>query len=232
MIILDNKISMNLHEYIKKTVKECLNENVQDIDYSGEYSDLYNFIYDNDLEKKFVEKYNKFDSDLTIENWEEFVHGEMGTDEEIIKDFIGNEYKIYYDSDIDTFIITKNKKNKLKYKIILSNSKDIIKVLENSGVYSEYEPRFAVLLNNKIIGGLTYYIDSNNVYNFDIGILKEYQGYGISKKLIDFLILDAKKMNADLIKAQIVNNMLFDYLIKIGFESSIDDGIKYVYKNI
>lgn len=225
---------MELRKFIATTIREYLSkqilkENLSISDYSGEYEDLYNFINDNDLQEAFITKYNEFVPGLTIKNWEEFVYGEIDTDEEVIKELIGNGYKVYYDEYNDVFIVTKKKEGKLKYDITESGSNEIIKILEDSGVYSEYEPRFAVKSNNKIIGGSTYYIDEDNFYNFDIGVLDEYQGYGISKKLIDRLIFDAKNLKCDGMKAQVVNNFLFDYLIKIGFKSSIDSGIKYIY---
>jgi N-acetylglutamate synthase-like GNAT family acetyltransferase len=86
------------------------------------------------------------------------------------------------------------------------------------------------MLNNEIVGGSTYKIDEDNIYNFDIGILDEYQGYGISKELISNIIYDAKVLKADGIKAQVVNNTLFDYLTTIGFKGSVDSEIRYVYK--
>jgi GNAT superfamily N-acetyltransferase len=226
---------MELRKFIKTTIREYLNvqqtlkENLSVIDYSGEYEDLYNFINDNDLQNFFVDKYSKFNSELTIENWEDFVRGEMGNDEEIIEELLGNEYKIYYDEDVDVFIVSKKKISKLKYDIILSKSNQIIDILDKSGIYSEYNPRFAVKSNSKMIGGSTYFIGDNNFYNFDIGILDEYQGYGISKQLIDKIILDAKNLKCDGMRAQVVNNMLFDYLIGLGFDGSVDSGLKYVY---
>jgi len=225
---------MKLRKFIATTIREYFNEqmlkeSLSISDYSGEYENLYTFINNNDLQNVFVNKYSKFNSDLTIQNWEDFVYGEMGSDEEIIEELLGNDYKIYYDEDNDVFIVSKRKTNKLKYNIILSNSNKIINVLDECGVHSEYEPRFAIKINSRIIGGSTYNIDDDNVYNFDIGILDEYQGYGVSKQLIDKIILDAKHLKCDGVKAQVVNNMLFDYLIKLGFEGSVDSGIKYVY---
>jgi len=222
---------MGLKKFIATTIRECLNENSDIInDYSGEYYDLYNFILDNDLQHFFVDKYSEIHTNLTIVNWEDFVRGEMGSDEEIIKELIGNNYKIYYDDDKDSFLITKKKSGKTNYRITFSNDYEINRVIEETGVYSEYEPRLAVILNNKIIGGSTYEIDEDGVYNFDIGILDEYQGYGISTKLISAIISDAKKMKSNGIKAQVVNNILFDYLIKNEFSGTNDSGVKYVYK--
>ncbi len=217
------------HIFLRKLIKEQLSKL---IDYTGKYENLLEFINSNNLQSEFVKKYSKLNSGLTLKNWEDFVRGEIGSDEEIIESLLGNSYNVYYDNDTDIFIVTKKKTDKLKYEIVLSNNNDIIKTLENSGIHSEYEPRFAVISDNKTIGGSTYYIDDDNVYNFDIGILDKYQGHGILKHLINALVLDARELNADAIKAQVVNNMLFDYLTNIGFDGSIDGDIKYVYKDI
>ncbi len=215
-----------MKDLIGKLIREELN-NFQN-DYSGEYEDLYNFINDNNLQQIFVDKYKQFDDDLTIDNWEDFVRGEMGYDEDIIKELLGNNYRLYYDNSNDVFIITKKKeKNKLNYKIILSSDE---KILDEIGVYSEYKPRFGVIVKNNIVGGSTYYIDDDNIYNFDLGISEQFQGYGISTKLINYIINDAKKLKTNGLKAQVVNDMLFNYLINNGFQGSNDSGIKYVYK--
>jgi len=229
IIDLKKIMTKKQHIFLRKLIKEQLSKL---IDYTGEYENLFEFINSNNLQSEFVEKYSKLDSDLTLKNWEDFVRGEIGSDEEIIENLLGSAYNVYYDNDSDIFIVTKKKTDKLKYKIVLSNNNDIIKTLENSGIHSEYEPRFAVISDNKTIGGSTYYIDDDNVYNFDIGILDEYQGHGILKHIINALVLDARELNADAIKAQVVNNMLFDYLTNIGFDGSIDGDVKYVYKNI
>lgn len=216
-------------KYVVTSLLEYLNI---DKDYSGEYYDLYSFIMKNDLQELFVVKYSKNEKDLTIDNWEEYVRGEIDSDEEIISDIIGTDYKIFYDDDNDSFLVKKKKTNRMNYKIIYSSDEKIIDVLDEIGIYSEYKPRLAVVLDNEIIGGSSYEIDSDNVYNFDIGILDEYQGYGISKKLINRIISDARKLKTDGIKAQTVNDVLFHYLINNGFEGSVDSGIKYVYKKL
>jgi len=215
-------------DFIRKLIREELDEFQND--YSGKYENLYNFINDNDLQQLFVNKYKHFNKDLTNYNWDDFVYGDFGSDEEIIEELLGNDYRIYYNESDDVFVVNKKKKDKLNYKIILSNNKKIIDVVNEAGIYSEYNPRFAVINNNKLIGGSTYSIDDDNVYNFDLGILEEFQGYGISNKLIDYIINDAKRLKTNGLKAQVVNDMLFDYLINIGFQGSNDSGIKYVYK--
>lgn len=219
-------------KFISTTIDDFLNENIiNDNDYSGEYHDLYNFIKDNNLQELFVNKYSKYDKNLTIDNWDEYVYGEFDCDESVIENLIGKKYKIYYDDKSDNFIITKKKTGKLNYKIIYSDDNKINDVIDDAGIYSEYKPRFAVVLNNKIIGGSTYQVQ-DNIYKFDIGILDEYQGYGMAVKLINCIISDAKKMNVEGISALVVNNILFDYLINNGFRGTNENGIKYVYKQL
>jgi GNAT superfamily N-acetyltransferase len=219
---------------LKKIIRKILKEEFEKLDnnYSGMYENLYNFIIDNKLQDIFVKKYSNFDHNLTLKNWNNFVRGEMGSDEEIIESLAGENHKVYYNEEEDSFTVVKKNKNALNYKIILSKNNEIINVLDKSGIYSEYEPRFAVISNNKIIGGSTYNIDEDNVYNFDIGILSKYQNCGISKKLISAIIEDAENWGANSIKAQVVNDALFNYLTNIGFSSSNDSGLKYVYKKL
>jgi hypothetical protein len=121
------------------------------------------------------------------------------------------------------------KVGKVKFEIIQSDSKEIIDILDQSGIFSEFEPRFAVLVSGKIVGGSTYHLDETNTYNFDIAIIDEYQVYDISKPLIDKIIEDAKILIASGIKAQVTNNQLFDYLLQIGFQGSKDSNVKYCY---
>lgn len=194
---------------------------------SGEYEDLHSFIFNNSLEREFELKY-----DIPEGEWDDNVRGEIDADEEIIDNFLDDNYKLYYDNDKDMFIITKKKTNKINYKIDFSKILEILDVIGDSGVESEYEPRFSVSVDNEIVGGSTYHIDDSNIYNFDIGIISEFQGYGISKKLIGKIINDAKTLKCDGIKAQVVNNMLFDYLNSIGFSGSDDSDIKYVYLSL
>lgn len=206
------------------SIKESIDQ-----DLSGEYESLRHFIETNNLQKDFVDKYKESDADLNIENWEDFVQGEMGYDEEIIKDLVGKDYKVSYDEDDDLFHIKKKKVGKVKFQIIQSDSEEIIDILDQSGIFSEFEPRFAVLVDGKIVGGSTYQLDETNTYNFDIAIIDEYQGYGISKPLIDKIIEDAKILIASEIKAQVTNNQLFDYLLQIGFKGYKDSDVKYCY---
>lgn len=210
--------------------QDFLNEKefLTDADLSGEYSGIYTFIMDNGLQKEFVAKYKNDEPSLNIDNWDEFM-GDFGSDEEIIADMLGNGYRIFYDEYEDIFKVIKKKKGNINYKIIKSEDNDILDVI---GVQSFYEPRFAVIFSNNIIGGSTYEVDEDNVYNFDVGISEEYQGVGIFKKLLNMIILDAKELKCSGIKAMVVNNMLFDYLTTNGFSGSRDGDIKYAYKKM
>ena len=196
-------------------------------DYSGDYSDLYGFIWGNNLQKHFSILYN-----IPESKWEDYTRGELGYDEEVMQKLTGDDYKIFYDGDIDTFKVSKKKKNIDKFiEIKLSSNKKVLSIIEEAGIFSEFPIRFEVLIDGVIVGGSTYHIEED-VYNFDIGILGEYQSMGIGKKLIDAILQDAKLMNCLEVKAQVINNELFQYFKKIGFYSSNDSGIKYVYKNI
>lgn len=202
-------------------------ESVSDL--SGEYSDLLSFIQDNNLEQLFITKY-----DLEEDNWEDFVRGELGFDEDIIKELSGDNYNIFYKSNEDVFLVSRKRdRNNLKYTIAKSNDSKIFDILNSVGIYSEFEPRFAIKTGGDIVGGSTYYIDDENIYNFDLGISEEHQGQGILSKLIECIIDDANKIKTFGIKAQVVNDLLFQFLISnYGFSGSIDGGIKYAYKEI
>lgn len=111
----------------------------------------------------------------------------------------------------------------IDYKIDYTNSYEVKNILDYLDVFTEFEPRFSIIINGKIIGGSTYsieYIDDIKYYNFDIGILDGYQGKGISKKLISKIIEDANTLGCDYIKVDVINNNLSIYLEKIGFEIS------------
>ena len=185
-------------------------------DYSGEYSDLADFIESNKLEHKFVDKYSE-NRDITLDNWDEFTSGELGFDTEVIENLVGNTYRVLYDDNTDYIKVSKKKLGKLIYKIQKSTSKDIKKAIDDSGINSEYAPRFAVIIDGKIVGGSTYEI-VNKTYYFDIGILEEYQGYGILKNLLNKIIADAKSKGVTNLKSQLVNTDIKDYLSKVGFE--------------
>jgi ribosomal protein S18 acetylase RimI-like enzyme len=194
----------------------------------GEYSDLSQFLdYNPNYIPILSQKYNINEND-----WEDYVNGELGFDEEIIENILGDTYKVFYNQKNDVFEI-KKKKVKLNYSIQLAseNEFDLVeKVIEETGIYSTYKPRFSVKVNNDIVGGSTYFIDSDNLYNFDLAIIEDYQGYGISNKLIDEIIKDAINLKTDGIKVYVVNDALFNNLEKLGFETYISNEEKYAYK--
>jgi GNAT superfamily N-acetyltransferase len=212
-------------KHILNFKKFCLTENIDTTDYSGSYDSLRDFIYNKKLQQIFKDKYDIPDD----KDWEYYTSGELGYDEEIIEELVGKDYRIRYDEEDDMFFITKKKTGKINYKIELSDDNTILDVMD---VHSEFEPRFAVIVDGNIVGGTTYEIDENNDYNFDMSINDEYQGYGISKKLVDYVIKDAKKLKCSGIKGMVVNNMLFDYLTQNGFHGSIDSDTKYIYKKL
>lgn len=201
-----------MRQIIKNVIRGFLNEG----DYSGEYSDLADFIESNKLEQEFVNKYNE-NGDITLDNWDDFVRGQLGYDTEVIENLAGNTYRVLYDDDTDYIKVSKKKLGKLTYKIQKSTSKDIKKAIDYSGINSEYAPRFAVNVDGKIVGGSTYKI-SNKIYYFDIGIIEGYQGYGILKNLLNKIIDDAKYKGAAYLKSQLVNTDIKDYLSKVGFD--------------
>lgn len=199
-------------------------------DYSGEYSDLADFIESNKLEQEFVDKYSD-NGDITLDNWSEFASGELGFDTEIIKDLAGNTYRVLYDNDTDSIKVSNKKLGRLTYKIQKSNSSDILKAMDKSGIYSEYTPRFAVIIDDKIVGGSTYEI-ANDTYYFDIGILKEYQGYGILKNLLEKIIKDAKTKGVSNLESELVNTDIKYYLSKVGFKIFKSSGMNIVKLHI
>lgn len=194
-------------------------------DYSGEYKDLYDLIYSNkDLIDVFAKEYN-----INAEKWEDYVRGELDYDIEIIKKLLPKNYRVFYDEDDDIFQISKKRNGKINYQIFQSNDEKIIDIIHKTPVYTDFKPRFKVIVGDEIIGGSTYEIDEDNMYNFDLAILDEYQGYGISKDLLNKMIDDAKTILCDGMKAHVVNNMLYQYLNKIGFETTNESGQKMAY---
>jgi ribosomal protein S18 acetylase RimI-like enzyme len=212
---------------MKIRLSEIASRLLLESDYSGEYSDLTDFIDSNKLQQEFIDKYNSEYSDITLDNWDDFTRGDFGTDEEIIEYLAGNSYRVSYNDDTDYFKVSKKKSGRLTYKIKKSNSKDIKKVFSYTGINSEYPPRFAVMVDGKIVGGSTCEI-TDNTYHFDIAILNEYQGYGILKKLLEKIIKDAKYEGVGNLKSQLVNTDIKDYLSKMGFKIEKSSGIYHV----
>ena len=115
-----------MRQIIKNVIRGFLNEG----DYSGEYSDLADFIESNKLEQEFVNKYNE-NGDITLDNWDDFVRGQLGYDTEVIENLAGNTYRVLYDDDTDYIKVSKKKLGKLTYKIQKSTSKDIKKAINH-----------------------------------------------------------------------------------------------------
>jgi aminoglycoside 3-N-acetyltransferase I len=67
---------------------------------------------------------------------------------------------------------------------------------------------FVVLLENKVIGGLTayvltsYYVESSDVYILDLAIKTEFQRKGLGKKLMEMIIEHCKEQNMNEIFVQ------------------------------
>jgi hypothetical protein len=133
----------------------------------GEYSSLREFLENNTQYIPFLsEKYG-----IDANDWEEYVQGELDADEEVIETILGDGYKVFYNESNDVFeIIKKKDKTEITYKISIATKyqfRNIEKVIADTGIYSEYTPRFVVTVNNEIIGGSTFFVDENNIYHFD-----------------------------------------------------------------
>ncbi len=129
-------------------------------------------------------------------------------------------------SELEEEIVDDGSRPKLDYDVDYSSDIEVLNVIENTGIFTEYEPRLSVILDGVVIGGIAYEItndEDGKIYNFDIAVKEEYQGYGIAKKLIDRMIDDAKTIGCDYLKADVVNSQLALYLEKIGFDVSEDD---------
>ena len=208
----------HLNKY-KEFLLENNNVNNTDTDnYSGEYENSVSFILDNYLEKEFENIYGKLTDKYS--DIYEYIR-DIGNDEEVIKELLPDNHYLFYDEMLDKFIITKKKNIEIEYEIIQSNkyNNDILTIFKNVGLLTEYEPRFSVLYNDEVIGGTTKG-KRDGAYSFDIAILDEYQGYGISKKLINKIIEDAKMLGYHEIYAEVVNTQLSKYLESIGFDVS------------
>ena len=202
-----------------------------EIDYSGEYYNLRDFINRHDLQNDYVKHVNI--PTINIDNWSENIED----DETYITTFLGDTYHIFYDESIDSFEITK-KKGEL-YDIISvrlletdSEKEKAHEIIRSCGIWSEYEGRIGAFINDEMVGTVSVNT-TNNKYWFDIGINPLFQGYGISSKLILFLIEDAKSLNSDSISAQVTNMKLAKSLKnKYGFELTKDSGQYFAYLNL
>lgn len=181
----------------------------------GIYSSLAQFIkFNPTFTKKISEIYKISENDV-----EDNLYGEIDYDEEVLKNILGKEYRVFYNEKSDEFEISlKSKKKNVSYEIVLAKKDNEIKILNAilDQVYTEYPARFGVIVNGKIIGGSTFKI-KNKTYFFDIGLSPKYQGLGISKPLIDKIIEDAKKSNSTRLEAEVVNPYLLSYLKSRGF---------------
>ena len=74
-----------------------INENLT-TDYSGRYESLRDFIINKNLEQVFKNKYDIADD----EDFEDYVRGELGYDEEIIQELSGKDYPTYIKEAIFT----------------------------------------------------------------------------------------------------------------------------------
>lgn len=59
---------------MKIRLSEIASRLLLESDYSGEYSDLTDFIESNKLEQEFIDKYSE-NINITLDNWDEFARG-------------------------------------------------------------------------------------------------------------------------------------------------------------
>lgn len=192
-----------------------------EIDYSGEYYNLRDFINDHDLQQDYIDYENsllevptsKPELIINMENWDE----DMEDDETYIESFLGDGYYIFFNEETDHFEIekkkTKNSVGEVEVRLLSEAEEDDIHViLEYSGIHSEYKGRIGAFMGGSMVGGITQDSENKEEYRFDIAIDPEYQGYGISHKLLDFMIEDAKSSGHDMISAQVTNMKLLKFL--------------------
>ncbi len=199
-------------------------------DYSGVYNSLSDFIFNNNIQNKFCEIY-----DLSLSDWEDYVNGELGYDEEIIKNICGNDYRVLYDDRKDEFVVKKkivNKDFNFSIKVCGSNDcEDVLKVFNIVGIHTEYKPLLKVVIDSEIIGGVSA-SKEGEYFSFDIAVLSEYEGGGIGKKLIDKTLEIAKKSEIEYIRCEVVNPIMIVYLESIGFEILRNKDVVYAYLKI
>jgi hypothetical protein len=197
----------------------------------GEYDSLYAFLFwHKEYIPIFAKKYGISESE-----WEDFVGGELGYDEEILQNILGDEYKLFYDEEKDMFEVSKKieRKKSGNYKIERisnKNEKQVLRII-NDQIFTELKPRLAVFWNDMIVGGSTYEF-KNGTYKFDLAILPDYQGLGLSKGLIQSIIDDAKMLKAKSLEAEIVNKKLLSYLKSIGFSAYKSQGQDFVFLSL
>jgi ribosomal protein S18 acetylase RimI-like enzyme len=200
-------------------------------DVEGEYDSLYVFLsWHKEYIPIFAKKYGINESE-----WEDFVSGELGYDEEILQNILGDGYKLFYDEEKDIFEISEKRKRKKSgnykiEKVSSKNEKQVLRII-NEEIVTELKPRLAVFWNDMVVGGSTYEF-KNGTYKFDLAILPEYQGLGISKGLIQSIIDDAKMLKAKSLEAEVVNKKLLSYLQSIGFSAYKSQGYDFVFLSL
>lgn len=207
----------------------------QEDDYTGEYDSLSTFLQDNPSAiAKFIELYSTTETPITFENYDDYIYGEIDTDDSIIENIIGSEYRCIYIEKYDHFEISKKKTQKIEYIIIPATEKtknDIHQVIEDSGIHTEYEPAFAVIYKGKVIGGSTYKVE-DGIYWFDVGIQDKYQGVGIFKEILKQIKQHAIHLNVSTLGCMVVNELLFQYLGDIGFSRERSNDSNYAYLDL
>lgn len=183
----------------------------------GEYYSLDDFIQSNpSFSKILAELYNIDENEV-----EDNLQGELGYDEEVLKKILGKDYRVFYNEDSDVFEIKKRSIKKNKSAIIVlanENNKKEISDIILSEIFTQYEPRFGVLVDGEIVGASTFLIKGNKYY-FDVVVTNKSRGLGISKLLIEEIIKDARELNVKSLEAEVVNPYLLSYLESIGFST-------------
>lgn len=222
-----------IKDKIRAIKKNNINESYDQMgdEVTGEYDSLASFLgFNPQYIPVFAEKY-----EINAEDWEDNVRGELDYDEEILKNILKPNYRVRYSSKDDVFIISLNKKNNLNGSIEVfivdgELGQGVISLL-NKEIITEYEPRLALMVDGKLAGGSSYNL-VGDIYNFDIVIGPEYQGQSLSKYLISAIINDAEQLGAEVVRAEVINELLLEYLSKLGFETYIDQDSWYVEKLI
>lgn len=70
----------------------------------GFYSSVADFIRKNEFEHEFVQRHLRFG--VTAENWEDWTHGELGSDDEVIGTFLPEGFVVQYHEDRDRFEVS------------------------------------------------------------------------------------------------------------------------------
>jgi len=193
-------------------------------DLSGDYENSSQFILYNGLEKEFISEYGELDLNEYVDI-DEYIR-DIGDDEHVISKLLPSNYYMRYSVKDDMFIITKKRNESLNYNIIRNDNgrydNDLHVLYSYAGINSEYNPRLLAMSKGVVIGGISNVI-KKDTYWFDIVVGDEYKGYGVSKELLKEMIKDAKSMKVIYIEAEVVNEMLEEYLDKIGFIVYRDD---------